>query len=238
MGTSDDVERIAAPLLQAAGLELVDVEIRSGNIVVTVDREGGIDLDTLASMSKAISAAIDREGVGPSSRYELEVSSPGLERRLAPARALPPVRRPPDLNSDLARSRRRAQDRGRARLRGRQRHRRDGARAARWPPTPRLWRHRKSPHGLRLEGGFGQHRLADVPAVSAAPRTKASRAVEELDSAPERDGGQGMSSTEFDPLPPGGAPADRRGEGHCRRHFVRRARQRARGCLQAPSAGC
>ncbi|MGO9964555.1 MAG: ribosome maturation factor RimP [Acidimicrobiales bacterium] len=82
MGTSDDVERIAAPLLQAEGLELVDVETRSGNIVVTVDREGGIDLDTLASVSKAISAAIDREGVGPSGRYELEVSSPGLERRL------------------------------------------------------------------------------------------------------------------------------------------------------------
>jgi ribosome maturation factor RimP len=82
MGTSDDVERIAVPLLRAAGLDLVDVELRSGNIVVTVDREGGIDLDTLASTSKAISAAIDREGVGPSSRYELEVSSPGLERRL------------------------------------------------------------------------------------------------------------------------------------------------------------
>ena len=48
MGTSDDVERIAAPVLQAAGLELIDVELRSGNIVVTVDREGGIDLDTLA----------------------------------------------------------------------------------------------------------------------------------------------------------------------------------------------
>ena len=82
MGTSDDVERVAAPLLQTAGLDLVDVEFRSGNIVVTVDREGGIDLDTLASMSRAISAAIDREGVGPPSRYELEVSSPGLERRL------------------------------------------------------------------------------------------------------------------------------------------------------------
>jgi ribosome maturation factor RimP len=82
MGTSDDVERIAAPLLQSAGLNLVDVELRSGNIVVTVDRDGGIDLDTLASTSKAISAAIDREGVGPPSRYELEVSSPGLERRL------------------------------------------------------------------------------------------------------------------------------------------------------------
>jgi len=82
MGTSDDVERLAAPLLQAAGFELVDVELRSGNLVVTVDREGGVDLDTLAAMSRAISAAIDQEGVGPSSRYELEVSSPGLERRL------------------------------------------------------------------------------------------------------------------------------------------------------------
>ena len=79
MGTSDDVERIAASLLQAAGLDLVDVELRSGNIVVTVDREGGIDLDTLASMSKTISAAIDREGVGPPSRYELEAG--GLEQR-------------------------------------------------------------------------------------------------------------------------------------------------------------
>ena len=82
MGTSDDVERIAAPVLKDAGLELIDVELRSGNIVVTVDREGGIDLDALAAASKAISAAIDHEGVGPAGRYELEVSSPGLERRL------------------------------------------------------------------------------------------------------------------------------------------------------------
>jgi ribosome maturation factor RimP len=82
MGSSDDVERIAAPILTAAGLELVDVELRSGNIIVTVDREGGIDLDTLAAASKAISAAIDREEAGPTGRYELEVTSPGLERRL------------------------------------------------------------------------------------------------------------------------------------------------------------
>ena len=82
MGTSDDVERIAAPVLKSAGLELIDVELRAGNIVVTIDREGGIDLDTLASASKAISLAIDHEQVGPTGRYELEVSSPGLERRL------------------------------------------------------------------------------------------------------------------------------------------------------------
>ena len=105
MGTSDDVERIAAPVLQSAGLELIDVELRSGNIVVTVDREGGIDLDTLAAASKAISAAIDREDVGPAGRYELEVSSPGLERRLTQAGALPPFRRPADRRADAARRR-------------------------------------------------------------------------------------------------------------------------------------
>lgn len=82
MGTSDDVERVAAPVLRAVGLELVDVELRSGNLVVTVDREGGVDLDALASASRAISAAIDREDVGPAGHYELEVTSPGLERRL------------------------------------------------------------------------------------------------------------------------------------------------------------
>jgi ribosome maturation factor RimP len=82
MGTSDDVERVAAPVLTSAGLELIDVELRSGNVVVTVDREGGIDLDALASVSREISAALDRDGIGPPGHYELEVSSPGLERRL------------------------------------------------------------------------------------------------------------------------------------------------------------
>jgi len=82
MGTSNDVERIAAPACECAGLELVDVEIRSGNLVITVDREGGVDLDTLGRVSKAISTALDHEDAGPSGHYELEVSSPGLERRL------------------------------------------------------------------------------------------------------------------------------------------------------------
>ena len=82
MGTSDDVERVAAPVVRAVGLELVDVELRSGNVIVTVDRDGGVDLDDLAAVSRAISAAIDREDVGPAGRYELEVTSPGLERRL------------------------------------------------------------------------------------------------------------------------------------------------------------
>ena len=82
MSTSSDVERVAAPICTAAGMELVDVELRSGNLVITVDREGGVDLDTLGPLSKQISAALDLAEVGPKGHYDLEVSSPGLERRL------------------------------------------------------------------------------------------------------------------------------------------------------------
>ena len=82
MGTSDDVERIAAPVLKDAGLELIDVEFRSGNIVVTVDRAGGIDLDDARVCEQSDLGGHRPRGVGPAGRYELEVSSPGLERRL------------------------------------------------------------------------------------------------------------------------------------------------------------
>jgi len=82
MGMSDDVERVVAPVLEAASLELVDVELRGGSLVVTVDRDGGVDLDLLGSLSREISGALDLAGAGPKGHYELEVSSPGLERRL------------------------------------------------------------------------------------------------------------------------------------------------------------
>ncbi len=67
------------------GLELVAVEVagRSHAPVVRVflDREGGIDLDTLAASNGWISDAIEATGAVRGS-YTLEVSSPGLERPL------------------------------------------------------------------------------------------------------------------------------------------------------------
>ena len=48
---------------------------------VTVDRDGGLDLDTIASLSDKIARRLDLEGFGDG-RYELEVSSPGIERPL------------------------------------------------------------------------------------------------------------------------------------------------------------
>jgi ribosome maturation factor RimP len=69
-------------LLAAEGLELFDVEFGGGRLVVLADRPGGVDLDALTDATRAISAELDRVDVVPGGRYILEVSSPGLERKL------------------------------------------------------------------------------------------------------------------------------------------------------------
>ena len=78
---SSDVADALSPLLEARGLDLVDVELRGSELAVFVDREGGIDLDTLGEVTRAVSAALDEIDPVPG-RYTLTVSSPGLERRL------------------------------------------------------------------------------------------------------------------------------------------------------------
>jgi ribosome maturation factor RimP len=73
------------PVVEAAGLELWDVEVRGqgGRLVlrVTVDREGGVDVDTIAQASERLSRRLDLEGFSDRP-YSLEVSSPGVERPL------------------------------------------------------------------------------------------------------------------------------------------------------------
>jgi ribosome maturation factor RimP len=78
-----DDELLAAlqPIVEALGLELVDVERRAGVLQVTVDRPGGVDLDALTAANRALSHALDELDPIPG-RYSLEVSSPGLERPL------------------------------------------------------------------------------------------------------------------------------------------------------------
>lgn len=73
------------PVVEAAGLELVDVTFRreAGRRIlrVTVDREEGVDLDTIAGTSERLSRRLDLEEFAPGP-YTLEVSSPGVERPL------------------------------------------------------------------------------------------------------------------------------------------------------------
>lgn len=80
-----DVEALVGPVVEAAGLELWESTYRKegGRMVlrVTVDRAGGVDLDTISVVSERLSRRLDLEDFGPRG-YALEVSSPGLERTL------------------------------------------------------------------------------------------------------------------------------------------------------------
>jgi ribosome maturation factor RimP len=70
-----------SPMLESSGLELVDVVVAGSQVQVTVDRPGGIDLEALAEANREVSRVLDEMDPFPSA-YTLEVSSPGLERRL------------------------------------------------------------------------------------------------------------------------------------------------------------
>jgi ribosome maturation factor RimP len=78
----EELSDILAPTVSALGLELVDLELRAGLLRVVVDRDGGVDLDTIASATRAVSEALDAHDPFPGHRYTLEVSSPGVERPL------------------------------------------------------------------------------------------------------------------------------------------------------------
>ena len=90
MADQSGVWAAAEPVLSSLGLELVDVEVvgsgRARTLRLSIDREGGVDLDALAEANGPVSDALDAVDAmsGP---YNLELSSPGVER---------PLRRPSD----------------------------------------------------------------------------------------------------------------------------------------------
>ncbi len=81
MKVSERVRNLVEAPLAASGLELVDVEHQAAVLRVTVDRPGGVDLDTISDASRLVSDELDRHDAVPG-RYVLEVSSPGVERPL------------------------------------------------------------------------------------------------------------------------------------------------------------
>jgi ribosome maturation factor RimP len=81
---------VIEPVVVAAGYDLEDLSVsRAGRrhvVRVVVDRDGGVDLDAVADVSRALSKALDQaEETGGdlvAGEYQLEVSSPGVDRPL------------------------------------------------------------------------------------------------------------------------------------------------------------
>ena len=80
-----DAEALVRPVVEQAGYELVELAYGGSSgrraLRVTVDRADGLDLEAIAALSEAIARRLDLEDFGEG-RYELEVSSPGIERPL------------------------------------------------------------------------------------------------------------------------------------------------------------
>lgn len=81
MSVADRVRDIVLPILGRHDVELYDLQVEGPLVRVVVDREGGVDLDTLSAVTRAVSRALD-DADPIASRYTLEVTSPGVERPL------------------------------------------------------------------------------------------------------------------------------------------------------------
>jgi len=88
-----DQERVTAllgPVVAAAGFDLEQIHITSAGrrsvLQVVVDADGGVSLDNVAAVGRAISAALDADDPFGESAYTLEVSSPGVDRPLTEPR--------------------------------------------------------------------------------------------------------------------------------------------------------
>lgn len=93
---TDLIEEMVTPILEEAGLELVEIEYKKegANWVLRVfmDRpDAGVDLEDCARVSERLSALLDERDPIPTA-YLLEVSSAGAER---------PLRRPRDFERSV-----------------------------------------------------------------------------------------------------------------------------------------
>ena len=143
-------ERVAdavAPVLDDLGLVLHDVEHAGTSIRVVIDHDGGVDVDSLTTATRALSRLLD--DLDPiAGHYTLEVSSPGFERAAAHSCPLRQGGRHRGERQDHPRRR------GRASLHRypprRRRARRGRRPSGRHHPQPDVRRDRAGPHHLRM----------------------------------------------------------------------------------------
>lgn len=85
----DTIREIASRVATGHGVEVVEVEMRGGGkartLRITIDKPQGVTHEDCANVSREVSTILDVEDAVPGAAYTLEVSSPGLDRKLASA---------------------------------------------------------------------------------------------------------------------------------------------------------
>ena len=81
---ADAAEQVVRPIIEAHGMELVDVEFKklygTPTLTIYIDKPGGVSLDDCELIHRAIDAPIDELDPTGGMAYNLNVSSPGLDR--------------------------------------------------------------------------------------------------------------------------------------------------------------
>lgn len=72
---------LAEPTARDLGVYIVDVSYSNGILCYYIDREGGVGIDECEKFSRAVELVLDKEDI-IDSEYSLEVSSPGVDRKL------------------------------------------------------------------------------------------------------------------------------------------------------------
>ena len=87
MAGLEQIREIAERLAQSSGLDLVDLELHGAGkarmLRVYIDKPGGVTHEDCANFSREAGTIFDVEDAVPGGSYMLEVSSPGLDRKLS-----------------------------------------------------------------------------------------------------------------------------------------------------------
>src|SRR5437763_2846274 len=80
------IEEIANRVAESEGLEVVEVEVKGGGqhrfVRISIDKPDGVSHGDCELVSQQVGTILDVEDVVPGGQYTLEVSSPGVERKL------------------------------------------------------------------------------------------------------------------------------------------------------------
>jgi ribosome maturation factor RimP len=80
------IEVIAQRVVESEGMELVEVEVKGGGnqrfVRISIDKPDGVSHADCELVSQQVGTILDVEDVVPGGHYTLEVSSPGVERKL------------------------------------------------------------------------------------------------------------------------------------------------------------
>jgi ribosome maturation factor RimP len=88
-GDLEKIREIVGRVAGTFGVELVEVELKGGGkartLKITIDKPEGVTHEDCANVSRDLSAILDVEDAVAGGSYLLEVSSPGLDRKLLTA---------------------------------------------------------------------------------------------------------------------------------------------------------